>query len=101
MKTFWRLTKMDYHQAAFRLKEVLPELSKKYSDEIVNHLRGTDLQFYYVEKVKQPVWIRLTLPIALIVMLTLFLLLPVNFIITGHWGYKYAPLTNWLRSLGF
>lgn len=101
MKTYWRLTRMDYHQAAWRLKDILPELKKTYSDEIVDNLRGSDLQFYYVEKAKSPIWIRLTLPIALIVMLTLFILMPVNYMITGRWGYKYEPLTNWLRSLGF
>lgn len=101
MKTFWRLRRKDYYFTAIELKRILPDLKRLDVDEIVDHLRGSDMEFYYTEKVKSPIWIRLTLPIALVVMLTLFLLMPVNYMITGHWGYKYEPLTNWLRSLGF
>ena len=101
MKTFWRLRRKDYYFTAIELKRILPDLKRLDVDEIVDHLRGSDMEFYYTEKIKSPIWIRLTLPIALVVMLTLFLLMPVNYMITGHWGYKYEPLTNWLRSLGF
>jgi hypothetical protein len=101
MKTFWRLTRKDYYFTAIDLKKIFPELKDLYTENIVDRLRGSDLDFYYSEKVKTPIWIRLTLPIALIVMLTLFILTPVNYMITGYWGYKYKSLTNWLRSLGF
>ncbi len=101
MSTFWRLSRKDGYFTAIELKRILPELKNSYTETIEDNLRHSDLEFYYKEKVKSPFWIRLTLPFALLVMLTLFILMPINYIITGHWGYKFVPLTNWLRSLGF
>lgn len=101
MKTFWRLKRKSHTSTAIELKRLLPELKNSRIDDIEYYLRRMDIQFYDDEKIQSPIWIRLTLPLAFMVMGTLFILLPVNYIITGQWGYKYEPLTNWLRSLGF
>lgn len=100
MKTFWRLRKKDQYFTALELKKVIPQLKSCDVETIEDHLRDLDMEFYQTEKIKSPIWIRLTLPLAFIIMIVLYILMPINYIITGHWGYKYESLTNWLRSLG-
>jgi len=101
MKTFWRLRKKDLYTVAIDLKKSIPELQKLPADDIENYLRGLDMVFYYREKVNTSVLIRLTLPFAFILMIILFVLTPINYIITGHWGYKMKWLANWFSALGF
>ena len=99
--TFWRLRKQDYYMAAMELKKRIPELKNVDSETITSQLRGSNLQFYKQESIPTPIWVRFTIPFGLIVMLILFLMMPVNYIIVGKWGYKWQWLTNWFRALGF
>lgn len=92
---------MDYYMSAIELKKRIPELKNCDADIITSQLRGSKLQFYEQERIATPIWKRLTLPLGLIVMLALLILTPINYIVTGKWGYKWAWLTNWLRALGF
>ena len=101
MAFYWRLKKKNYYFTAIELKKLIPELKKCSAEEIENNLRGSDMEFFYSEKIKTPLMIRITLPIALIVVLLLVLGMPLNYIICGKWGYKWEWLSNWLRSLGF
>lgn len=101
MATFWRLKRKDFYFTAIELKRIFPELRNSYTETIEGYLKTSNLEWYYKEKVKSPIWIRLTLPLAFVAMIVLFVLMPINYIVTGHWGYKYEPLTNWFRSLGF
>jgi hypothetical protein len=98
---FWRLKKKDYFMMALELQKRMPELNYVNSDIIVDRLRGSGITFYEQESVPSPLWLRLTLPFGLIAMLVLFLLLPVNYMICGRWGYKWEWLINWFRALGF
>jgi hypothetical protein len=100
MKTFWKVEKVLSPLGLAHELETPPS-TKLSLTEFFQLIDDYGLMIYRESKVKTPIWIRLTLPIALVVMLTLFLLMPVNYMITGHWGYKIEPLTNWLRSLGF
>ena len=101
MSTFWRLRKTDYYMTAIDLKKRIPELSKVDAEYITSRLRGSNMEFYKRETVKTPFYSRLTLIPALVLMLVLFIFMPVNYIISGKWGYKWIWLKNWLNSLGF
>lgn len=101
MSIFWRLTKQDYYFTAIELKKIIPELKHCDTGHITSHLRGSNMEFYYLEQIKTPFWIRLTLPFGLLTMLILLIISPINYIISGHWGYKVQWLSNYFRSLGF
>ena len=85
-----------------RFKKVFPELSKLSSEEMANRLIELKMDFYYEEKKPVNIWIRLTLPFALLTMIVMIVGLPITFLITGNWGYSLSEknrLLNWLRSL--
>ena len=65
-------------------KKTFPELSHINSEELCDRLIELDIDFYHEEKVPVNFWTRLTLPIALIVILFMFIGLPINFIIKGE-----------------
>ena len=85
-----------------RLKETFPELSKVDSEELADRWDSLGLDFSGEEKKAVSFWRRLTLPLGIIVLVLLFIGLPINFMITGHWGYSLGKknyILNWLRSL--
>lgn len=84
------------------LKKVFPELSKIDSEELCDRFIELNIDFYYEEKAPVNFWMRLTLPFALVTMLLMFFASPVNFMITGQWGYSLGEenhLLNWFRAL--
>ena len=60
------------------------------------------VDFYQVKTTKVHPLTRLTLPFALITIITMLVLMPIMFIITGEWGYdiERIGIANWFRSLG-
>jgi hypothetical protein len=85
-----------------RFREEFPELSKLDSEELAQRFRRLNLEFYYEKQKPVKFWVRLTLPFALITYLIMFFSLPLNFIISGEWGYSFNEknfILNWLRSL--
>ena len=86
---------------AMDLSKSIPELKNVSAEHISDHLRGTDLEFYYSERVETPFYIRLTMPFCLIVMIIFLILSPLNYIVTGKWGYRWVWLSNWVTSVGF
>ena len=84
------------------LTTVFPELKYIKSEELCDRLRRLNLEFYYEVKTPVKPWIRLTLPLALIMWLLMFIGLPFTFIITGSWGYGYNDkniIRNWFKQL--
>lgn len=82
--------------------DVFPELSKIDSEELCERFKELKMEFYYEEKTPVNFWIRLTLPIALLIMVLMFFALPIVFLITGSWRYslgKKNVLLNWFKSL--
>jgi len=82
--------------------EAFPELSRVDKEELADRFRKLGLEFYTEERVPVSFWIRLTLPFGLLAISLMFMGLPINFIITGNWGYsisKKGRVLNWLRSL--
>lgn len=98
-KLFWRLKRENYYNTASELQKRIPELKKVDVEIITSHLRGSNLDFYKQEKKPIKLGIRLTLPFALIVMLILIILTPINYLITGRWSYRMLWLLNWLKAL--
>jgi len=83
-------------------KKVFPELSKVSSGELCDRFIDLNIDFYCEEKKPVNLWIRLTLPFAILTMLTMLIFLPLTFLITGKWGYSLGEknrLLNWFRAL--
>lgn len=90
------------HIPNFKFKEIFPELSKIDNEELCSRFQKLNMEFYYEKKEPVILWIRLTLPFALILIVLMFLCLPINFMFTGHWGYKLGKnnyVFNWFKSL--
>lgn len=85
-------------------KEVFPELKGIDGEELANRLKKLKLDFYYEEKTAVSPIVRTTLPLALLVWVLMFVGLPINFWITGRWGYSIGNnswVLNWFRALNF
>lgn len=85
-----------------RFKNEFPELSKVDSEELCDRFKRLNLDFYYEEVKPIKLWVRLTLPFAVILYLIMLLFIPFNFLITGAWGYSLNDkniILNWFRSL--
>ena len=85
-----------------RFKKVFPELSKLSSEEMADRLIELKMDFYYEEKEPVKIWVRLTLPFALLAMIIMIVGLPLTFLITGNWGYSLGEknrLLNWFKAL--
>jgi hypothetical protein len=84
------------------LTKVFPELSKIDSEELCNRLIELKLDFYHEEQVPVKLCMRLTLPFAILVFISMFLALPLVFLITGKWSYSLGEkniILNWFRAL--
>jgi hypothetical protein len=101
MAKFWKIKKQDYWNTAYELKKWIPKLKNEDIDDLVDNLRGSNLSFVLTESVDKPFWIRLSLPFGLIVWLILFITLPIKFMVTGTWNYKWLWLQNWFSALDF
>ena len=83
-------------------KKVFPELKNVSSEEMADRFIELGLDYFTEEKTPVSVWIRLTLPFAVLAMLLMLIGLPITFLITGSWGYSLNDkniVLNWLRML--
>jgi len=88
---------------ALDFKAAFPELSKLELEEVQDRLRELKLEYFARQRIATNPWVRLTLPLGLLVVLLLLISLPIKFMITGAWEYnlkKNLPLYNWLEYLG-
>lgn len=86
-----------------KFTEVFPELSQIDSEELCDRFRKLKMTFYYEESTPVKLWVRLTLPFAIILMALMLLTLPIKFILTGTWSYSLGQnnrILNWIRALG-
>lgn len=82
------------------LKDTIPELKGTSLKQIDDYLSETSLIFYEQELAVQSPIHRLSIIPALILWVILFILMPVNFIITGYWGFELPNIIKvWFRSL--
>jgi len=100
LKRTWSHNDLNYIP---KFRELFPELSKVDSEILADRFIELGLDFYTEEKTAVKPLIRLTLPFAIIVMILMFIFIPINFLITGNWGYSISKsnprLLNWFRSL--
>lgn len=82
-----------------RFREIFPELKKINNEEMADRFIDLGLNFYTTNDTPVSVWLRLTLPLALIAFIGMILFLPFLFILTGSWKYKSLKIYNWLKAL--
>lgn len=100
LKRTWSHRDLNYIP---NFRKVFPELSNIDSEELRNSFVELGLDFYTEQDSPVSIWNRLTLPIALILALLMFVSLPVVFMVTGKWGYSLGEknrVYNWFKSLG-
>ena len=100
LKRTWSHNDLNYIP---KFRKLFPELNRVDSEALADRFIELGLDFYTeIEAPVKPL-MRLTLPLALLLMLLMFILLPINFIFTGNWGYSLKTGTprifNWLKSL--
>jgi len=99
LKRVWSHNDMNYIP---KFRETFPELNKVSSEEMCDRWISLGIDFYTEEKVEVSIWMRLTLPFALTLMLLMIIALPVVFIVTGKWNYSLGEknrILNWFRAL--
>lgn len=100
LKRTWSNNELNYIP---KFKETFPELSKLSREELCDRFIDMEMDFFYEIPTPVNIWVRLTLPIAILIIILMFLYLPINFLVTGVWGYKISKsnprLLNWFRSL--
>jgi len=99
MKT-WRLKKKDYNSFAYELSRNIDSLENTDTDYLADTIRSMGVTIYKNEKVETPLWIRLTIILFPVAYIILFAFLPINYIISGHWGYHMKWLKDWVDALG-
>ena len=99
LKRTWTHNDLNYIP---KFKETFPELKHLNSEELCDRFSKLNVNFYSVNKESVKPIVRLTLPFAIILMILMFLMLPLNFIITGKWRYDLGKtrIVNWWKSLG-
>lgn len=83
-------------------KKEFPELKHVSGEEMANRFIKLGLDYFTETKEPAKIWVRITLPFALLVMLLMFIGLPIIFLITGRWGYNLGDknyVLNWFRAL--
>lgn len=99
LKRVWSHNDMKYIP---KFRETFPELNKVDSEEMCDRWVSLGIDFYTEKIVPVPKWIRITLPLALLTMLVMFLVMPIAFMFTGYWGYQLGEknrILNWFRAL--
>lgn len=85
-----------------KFRETFPELNKLDYEELCHRWKSLGIDFYTEEKTEVKVWIRFTLPFALITFVLMYIGLPFAFLFTGKWSYgngDKSKILNWFRAL--
>ena len=99
LERVWSHNDMNYIP---KFRETFPELNKISSEEMRDRWVSLGVDFYTEKQTNISLWIRLTLPFAIILMILMFVLAPFRFVLTGMWGYNLGQknlIINWFRAL--
>ena len=99
LKRTWSHNDINYMP---NFKKVFPELNHVSSEEMADRFIELGLDYFTETKTPVKLWIRFTLPFAVLTMLLMLIGLPITFLITGRWGYGLNDknrLLNWFRML--
>jgi len=102
---FHRYKKASDYEVYDWIKKSIPELTnyqkqKIYDNEIV---RFSKFEFYKRRKRVSNIWWRLSAVFFPITWILIFISLPINFILTGDWGYSFKTLewfNIWKNNIG-
>ena len=96
MSDFSDLRKASTYEVGEWIRENFPISRDQYREIIEKGLiEKAPFQFFKQERKENSVWFRLTILFVPIVIILLLLFLPLNYIITGRWGYNMKK-TFWL-----
>lgn len=99
LQRVWTHNDMNYIP---NFREIFPELNKVSSEEMCDRWISMGIDFYTEKTVPVKMWLRFTLPFAIILMLLMLIGLPIVFLTTGNWFYPHTKkniILNWFRSL--
>lgn len=99
MSFFWKRKSADKYSFASWLKGEFPELRKYDTEQLWDALRETEYEVFYLDKKPVRLLVRLTMPIAVVFGLLMILASPINYIITGKWGYSKLWIRNWFEQI--
>jgi hypothetical protein len=108
MNRYFQLKKISAEAASRKISAAIDDaggyISHSQREDLANAIIDCELQVFVAEKKDAaPIWLRFTLPIAVIAIIILILFLPINFLITGRWTYKNSGITllilNWFSAL--
>lgn len=97
-----RVTTHGYLNRIPGFLEEFPELKGLDKEELGRRFDNLNIEYYQEDVTKVNLLIRFTLPIAVILLLSMYLFMPVYFIITGKWGYSLGnnnKIINWFKAL--
>lgn len=108
MTRYFQLKKISAEAASRKISAAIDDaggyISHAQREDLASAIIDCELQVFVAEKKDAaPIWLRFTLPIAVIAIIILILFLPINFLITGRWTYKNSGITllilNWFSAL--
>lgn len=91
-----KLVRKDNFSLVCHLKSKIPTLKSIDRDELEEALN--DFIVFQEERKPAKWYMRLLLPVTVIVWIICFLGLPFNFMVTGVWGYNSERLENFFRQ---
>lgn len=104
----YNLKKASNYEVRKWIESSVPELTSYQKQRIRSDydeiIRFAPFEFYKKKKkTGNSIFTRLSILPLLILLLILFLLLPINFVVSGRWGYdpdKVKWLNNWMHNVG-
>jgi len=84
--------------------KIFPELKDLSREELYRRFSQSNIKFFMVHNKKVPSLLRLTMPLAIILILIMFIMMPINYFVTGSFRYdtdKYIKVWNWFEAIGF
>ena len=82
---------------------IFPELKDISKEELYRRFADANIEFFVTKREPVSFLMRLTFPLALIVMLLMIIFMPINYLITGDFKYdedKFPQLWNWFEKIG-
>ena len=84
--------------------KIFPELKDLSREELYRRFSQSNIKFFMVHNKKVPSLLRLTMPLAIILILIMFIMMPINYFVSGSFRYdtdRYIKIWNWFEAIGF
>jgi hypothetical protein len=93
----------NYEVEEWLIKELNLKKDQQRNLRDQEYVRFAPFYFYKTKKNIKNIWFRLSIIFFPFIWLLLFISLPINFIITGYWGFdtkKLKHIFNWMNNIG-